>query len=78
MLLVQWSMLIMRLLLDLVQVQVGDLSTLSVKDLCELLESWASGLNIEEVHECKFEEDPNLSKCWLISIYIKKTSELTV
>ena len=59
-LLVQWAVLLGRLLLDLVHVQVGDLCILSVEDLGEFLESWASGLDVEEVHECKFDEDPNL------------------
>ena len=59
-LLVQWAVLLVSLLLDLVHVQVSDLSILSVEDLGEFLKSWASGLNVEEVHECEFNENPNL------------------
>ena len=59
-LLVQRSMLCRRLLLDLVHVQVCDLSVLSVEDLGQFLKSWSSGLNVEEVDECEFDEDPDL------------------
>jgi hypothetical protein len=59
-LLIQRSILIARLLLDLVHVQVGDLSGLPIEDLGEFLKRWASGLNVEEVDECKFDEDPDL------------------
>jgi hypothetical protein len=59
-LLVQRSMLCVRLLLNLVHVQVCDLSALSVEDLSQFLESWSSGLNVEEVDECEFNEDPDL------------------
>jgi hypothetical protein len=62
-LLVQRSILFVRLLLDLVHVQVGDLSILSIEDLGEFLESWASGLNVEEVDECEFDEDPDGVEC---------------
>jgi hypothetical protein len=62
-LLVQRSMLRGYLLLDLVHIQVGDLSVLAIEDLAELLESWASGLNVEEVDECEFDEDPDGVEC---------------
>jgi hypothetical protein len=60
---VERSMLRGRLLLDLIQVQVGDLSVLSVEDLAEFLQSWASGLYVEEVDECEFDEDPDGVEC---------------
>src|ERR1700681_4865162 len=59
-LLVQRSMLCLRLLLDLVHVQVCNLSILSVEDLSQFLKSWSSSLNVEEVDECEFDEDPDL------------------
>lgn len=59
-LLVQRSMLCLRLLLDLVHVQVCNLSVLSVEDLSQFLKSWSSSLNVEEVDECEFDEDPDL------------------
>lgn len=59
-LLVQRSVLFRRLLLDLVHVQVRDLGVLAVEDLGEFLERWAAGLDVEEVDECEFDEDPDL------------------
>ncbi len=42
---------------------MGDLSVLAVEDLAEFLESWASGLNVEEVDECEFNKDPDGVEC---------------
>jgi hypothetical protein len=52
-------MLCLYFLLDLVDVQVSDLCILSVENLGEFFKGWASGLDIEEVDECEFDEDPD-------------------
>lgn len=47
------------LLLDLVNVKVGDFGILTIEDLGELLERGALGLNVKEVDEEELEEDPD-------------------
>jgi hypothetical protein len=59
-LLIQRSMLCLRLLFDLVHIQVCNLSVLSVEDLSQFLKSWSSSLNVEEVDEREFDKDPDL------------------
>ena len=48
-------------LLNLVKVDVGNLSLLAIEDLSNLLESWTTSLNVEDSDEDEFEEDPALS-----------------
>lgn len=50
----------MGLLLDLADVDVTDLSLITIDDLGQLLEGGALGLNVHEIHEAELEEDPAL------------------
>ena len=50
----------MRLLLDLVDVDLSDLGLVAIDDLGQLLEGGALGLNVHEVNEAQLEEDPAL------------------
>lgn len=50
----------MKLLLDLVNINVRDFGVLSIEDLGQFLKSWATGLDVEEVDEEEFQEDPDL------------------
>lgn len=47
------------LLLDLVEVDVGG-CVITVEDLADLLEGWAVGFDVEEVHEDEFAGVPKL------------------
>ena len=46
-------------LLDLAEIDVGN-SILTVEDTCDVLECWAFGLNIKEVHKSEFTQVPKL------------------
>lgn len=48
------------LLLSVVVVDLCDIGIITIEDPCDLFESWALGLNVEEVHEDKLDSDPNL------------------
>ena len=48
------------LLLNLLQVDVGDLGVLTVKDLGDLLECGSTGLDVEDGDKDEFKEDPAL------------------
>jgi hypothetical protein len=50
----------LSLLLDLVDIDVANLGLITIDDLGELLEGGALGLNIHEVDEGEFEENPAL------------------
>ena len=49
-----------NLLLNLVDIHMGDRSVLAIDDLSKLLEGGAAGFDVEEVDEAKFDEDPAL------------------
>ena len=51
-------MLIVDVLLNLMEIQMGNLSTLTIEDLGEFLESGTAGLDVEEVDEEELEEVP--------------------
>ena len=53
-------MLIVDVLLNLVEIQVGNLSTLTIEDLGEFLESGTAGLDVKEVDEEELEEVPDV------------------
>jgi len=57
-LLINGIMLIVDVLLNLVEIQVGNLSTLTIEDLGEFLESGTAGLDVKEVDEEELEEVP--------------------
>ena len=50
----------MRLLLDLVDVDVSDSGLVAIDDLGELFEGGALGLDVHLEDECEFEEQPAL------------------
>lgn len=50
----------MRLLLDLVDVDMSDLGLVAIDDLGQLLEGGSLGLDVHEVDEAQLEEDPAL------------------
>jgi len=50
----------MKFLLDLMDIEMRDFSIFTIEDLGQLLESWASSLDVEEVNEGQFDEDPDL------------------
>lgn len=58
----------LSLLLDLADVDVGNVGLVAVDDLGELLESGALGLDVHEVDEAEFEEDPALCNFSSVSI----------
>jgi hypothetical protein len=45
---------------NLLDIDIGDLSLITVEDLGKFLESWATGFNVEEVDEAELESDPDL------------------
>ena len=47
--------------LNSLEIDVTNLSLITVEDLSDLLESGAPGLNVEDSDEDKFEEDPALA-----------------
>jgi hypothetical protein len=49
-----------RLLLDLVDVDVSDLGLVAIDDLGQLLEGGALGLDVHEVNEAQLQENPAL------------------
>jgi hypothetical protein len=50
----------MELFFDLVNINMRDFRTLSVKDLGQFFEGGAFGLDIEEVDKYEFKKDPDL------------------
>lgn len=49
-----------NVLVNLAQVNVGDLGLITIEDLGDLLESGSAGLDVEDGNEDEFEEDPAL------------------
>jgi len=54
----------LKIFLNLVHVQVGDQCLITVKELGKFLKSWASSLNIEEVDEEPFDNNPDGVERW--------------
>lgn len=48
------------LLLDLLQVQLGDLGVIAIKHPCELFQGRTLGLDVEKVYKGELEPDPAL------------------
>ena len=49
----------LNLLLDLLEINMRHLGIITIEDLSQLLESGTPGLDVEEVDEAEFDEDPN-------------------
>ena len=65
-----------RLLLDLVDVDVRNLGGVAVDDLGELLEGGAARLDVHEVDKGKLEGDPALQSRWLDQLHTEQGLEL--